>query len=142
MEEKIKRLREERYSYKEIGLLLGVSKQYVHQIYKKYHTISNIGTLRKEVLKRDFYNCQMCGKTDFQVKLFVHHINKENGDVIDNLITLCKKCHGLAHRWINKREKKERTYILTIPKIGILNICKKCGKKGHKQKTCNKVIHS
>lgn len=106
MLEKIKKLRENRYTYREIGSLLGVSKQYIHQIYKKYDTIPTNGKLHSAVLIRDNNSCQMCGKTDFQTKLFVHHINKKNGNIIENLITLCKKCHGVAHRWINKREKK------------------------------------
>lgn len=45
------------------------------------------------VFKRDNWTCCSCGK---KVKLQVHHVKpKRNGgeDVIENLITLCAKCH-------------------------------------------------
>ena len=54
--------------------------------------------IRDDVLKRDDYSCQMCGafKT---TKLHIHHILKRKeggGDFLDNLLTLCPKCHRAA----------------------------------------------
>lgn len=53
------------------------------------------GGTREQALIRDSNKCLMCESSD---KVEVHHIdyNKKNSD-IDNLMTLCKKCHGLTH---------------------------------------------
>lgn len=50
--------------------------------------------LRKAAIIRDSYKCQECGKSN--CKLEVHHIRARqyNGaNTINNLITLCSKCH-------------------------------------------------
>ena len=51
--------------------------------------------LAQEVRKRDYFTCQVCGKERVTI---VHH---ENGDrkvnEMDNLVTLCRGCHQLAH---------------------------------------------
>ena len=51
---------------------------------------------RREVLKRDNYACQVCGKTTDEkgTNLHAHHIDGDafNMDSV-NGITLCKKCH-------------------------------------------------
>lgn len=53
-----------------------------------------------EVLKRDDYECQICGNKS---NLIIHHkdhsgqSNNPNNDV-DNLITLCRKCHINIHK--------------------------------------------
>jgi predicted restriction endonuclease len=61
--------------------------------------------LKEKVRKRDNYQCQECGKTqeqeiiDEKHKLHIHHIdsNKKNNN-IDNLISLCNRCHGKKKR--------------------------------------------
>jgi len=56
--------------------------------------------IRNEVLKRDNYICQICGYIG-NTKLHVHHILKrKNGgtDHLDNLLTICPKCHASAER--------------------------------------------
>ena len=57
--------------------------------------------LRKEVLKRDGYQCQQCGITQEEsgFPLEIHHIippkgNRELFYNIDNCVTLCKWCHA------------------------------------------------
>jgi len=52
--------------------------------------------LRKQVKKRDKYTCQICGS---KRQLVIHHMdwNKENSN-IDNLVTLCRSCHGKQKR--------------------------------------------
>jgi len=48
---------------------------------------------RDEVLERDNYRCTICGSRE---NLDVHHIKprrKDGKDVIENLSTLCEKCH-------------------------------------------------
>ncbi len=57
--------------------------------------------LRKLVLKRDNYTCQICEDTEQQIHC--HHIDPvalnpiESVDV-DNCITLCKNCHKKVHK--------------------------------------------
>jgi hypothetical protein len=67
------------------------------------------GTKREEALRRDDYRCCLCGVTEeehnekFGRSLDVHHItpvrkfdNQSDAHELDNLITLCRKCH---QRW-------------------------------------------
>jgi 5-methylcytosine-specific restriction endonuclease McrA len=53
--------------------------------------------LRREIRKRDDYTCQECGKRQASGKraYHVHHINYDLNDLRpENLITLCRPCHG------------------------------------------------
>ena len=53
---------------------------------------------QKEGKKRDFYTCQVCGSTE---KTEGHHIIDYafgGAGVIDNIITLCHKCHQGVHK--------------------------------------------
>lgn len=57
--------------------------------------------IRDEVLKRDNYSCVWCGMTDEQHKkewnkpITVDHMDKnENNNTLENLQTLCLRCHG------------------------------------------------
>ena len=55
-----------------------------------YNTWRNV---RDEVLERDGYRCTVCGG---QEELDVHHIKpkrKGGQDVLENLVTMCEKCH-------------------------------------------------
>ena len=73
--------------------------------------------LRKMVLKRDNWTCQICGKTILEIQLHVHHMdpvaqNPMFQNDMDSCITLCKKCHGMVHkqhgcRYVDLRCKKE-----------------------------------
>lgn len=56
---------------------------------------------RKEVLERDNYACQSCGKSGSSLE--VHHIKSfryypKLRTKLSNGITLCKECHKLEHR--------------------------------------------
>jgi 5-methylcytosine-specific restriction endonuclease McrA len=56
------------------------------------------GALRLEILKRDGWRCQICGRA---ADLQVHHIESRGqlgGDLEQNLITLCSRCHERLHR--------------------------------------------
>ena len=61
--------------------------------------------LKKIVLEKDDWECQLCGKRkdqDRNLVLHVHHINPVKINPIlqndvDNCITLCKKCHKKIH---------------------------------------------
>ena len=76
-----------------------------------YERVIYQSNIRKKVLERDEYSCQVCGfvKT---TGLHVHHILKRvdgGTDHLDNLITVCPSCHSKAdHKlynpdWINPR---------------------------------------
>ena len=53
--------------------------------------------LRKEILRRDCWRCQLCGS---MTNLEVHHQefrSLSGQDVEQNLITLCSACHSRVH---------------------------------------------
>jgi 5-methylcytosine-specific restriction endonuclease McrA len=53
--------------------------------------------LRKEILARDNWRCQICGCRN---NLDVHHMKRRSAlghDSETNLITLCRKCHQALH---------------------------------------------
>ena len=57
--------------------------------------------LRREVLKRDNYQCQQCGATaeESEFPLEIHHVSPPKGNRelffdINNCVTLCKFCHA------------------------------------------------
>jgi 5-methylcytosine-specific restriction endonuclease McrA len=54
--------------------------------------------LCREVLQRDGWRCQWCGRLE---GLQAHHIQARSrlgDDAAENLITLCASCHQKAHR--------------------------------------------
>ena len=62
----------------------------------------NFWNIREYVLFRDGHTCQHCkGKSKDKV-LNIHHIEsrKTGSNRPDNLITLCKTCHGLFHKGV------------------------------------------
>ena len=73
--------------------------------------------LKEQVRKRDNYTCQECGYTEEQLgyTLNIHHIdyNKKNNSE-DNLISLCKSCHGKTNwnreDWIEYYKDKISSY--------------------------------
>ena len=55
--------------------------------------------LRKEVLERDGWRCQLCGALQI---LQVHHKqfrSRLGDDTAENLITLCADCHRAGHEF-------------------------------------------
>lgn len=72
---------------------------------------------KQKVLERDNFQCQECGMTQerhidlFNFRLIVHHIDgkgrrcKTKNNNIDNLITLCVRCHKEIHQEIKNIEK-------------------------------------
>ncbi len=68
--------------------------------------------VRRKVLRRDKYTCQLCQKRG---RLHVHHIIPYSQSVHlrkyeKNLITLCSKCH-------TKVNKNEHHYMVMLAKI-------------------------
>jgi 5-methylcytosine-specific restriction endonuclease McrA len=53
--------------------------------------------LRKGILARDHWRCQMCGSFK---NLDIHHLRRRGSlgdDTEVNLITLCRRCHQILH---------------------------------------------
>ena len=53
--------------------------------------------LRREILERDGWRCQRCGRRE---QLDVHHVisrARAGADAENNLITLCRSCHRVLH---------------------------------------------
>ena len=88
-----------------------------NQEVKKQRDILRFGTDYQEVLERDNFECQSCGMSQeqhillFGRRLYIHHIDyngrgeKNPNNDVENLITLCVRCHTKVHR---EREMKER----------------------------------
>jgi hypothetical protein len=56
--------------------------------------------LKEAVFSRDNWRCRWCGATNAWPGYDVHHIQYRRGyayDVIENLITLDRRCHDLMH---------------------------------------------
>ena len=53
--------------------------------------------LRKKVYRRDGFRCALCDDTRGLQLHHVVHRSKGGADVPHNLITLCWKCHAVAH---------------------------------------------
>jgi 5-methylcytosine-specific restriction endonuclease McrA len=52
--------------------------------------------LRLQVLERDGFVCQFCGKTNDRLEIH-HKVPKRKGglDMLENLISYCRKCHKI-----------------------------------------------
>ena len=51
--------------------------------------------LRRAILDRDGWQCQRCGRYG---RLECHHVDGDPGlNTLDNLETLCRRCHLLHH---------------------------------------------
>ena len=73
----------------------------------------------EEVFERDGWECRECGMSQeqsiilFNRRLYIHHIDENGSGVIpekrnhqmDNLITLCSRCHGRIHRDLHLIDK-------------------------------------
>lgn len=85
-----------------------LQRQYWHRnkekllaLWKQSWNKRDFGGLRKEVLSRDNYRCVKCGMSQEEhlnmwgVDINVDHINRDRKEnTMDNLQTLCLKCHG------------------------------------------------
>ena len=53
--------------------------------------------VRKDIYRRDGFRCALCDSTD---GLQIHHViprGEGGSDFPENLITLCWRCHAMAH---------------------------------------------
>lgn len=76
----------------EIALIMGVSRQRIHQIITGYTTLTYKS---KKVLKLLDKGCAIC-HDDARV---IHHIDHNSrNNTLKNQLPLCLKCHGKIHR--------------------------------------------
>ena len=78
---------------------------------KKIYNSSSWQKIRKQVLSRDFYICQICGECNCNTVHHVIEITEANQyDIaitnnVDNCITVCNQCHDEIHSRNYRREK-------------------------------------
>ena len=78
---------------------------------KKIYNSSSWQKIRKQVLSRDFYICQICGECNCNTVHHVIEITEANQydtaitNNVDNCITVCNQCHDEIHNRNYRREK-------------------------------------
>ena len=78
---------------------------------KKIYNSSSWQKIRKQVLSRDFYICQICGECNCNIVHHVIEITEANQydtaitNNVDNCITVCNQCHDEIHSRNYRREK-------------------------------------
>lgn len=101
-----RKVRQARYRAKHAERILERAKEHrntpVHkERIEQSRDQSRFGGLRQLVLKRDGFRCQTCGIPEIPNtrNLIVHHkdFNPKN-NTIENLITLCRRCHPRKHQ--------------------------------------------
>lgn len=81
-------------------------------------------SLRKQVIKRDNYQCRSCGLflIDASVKVEIHHVlpvSKGGNTTPNNLITVCYPCHKEIHATLQSNEQAK---LLKLIEEGLLDI--------------------
>jgi len=69
--------------------------------YEDRRTSREWSVLRRQIFRRDGHRCKLCGRND--VPLHLHHCTYKNYAVekLEDLITLCERCHERHHRLEN-----------------------------------------
>lgn len=73
-------------------------KKFKKQAYDKFLQSAKWKKIRKIVMERDYFTCQMCGSKEHLTvhhKTYVHHGDEENH--LGDLITWCDTCHKKFH---------------------------------------------
>lgn len=80
---------------------------------QKLYSRSLWGEIRKVIYKRDNYKCQRCGNPHkIDNKLNAHHIkswagNRKERFNLENIITLCNKCHN----WVHSKRNTDKEFL-------------------------------
>ncbi len=103
--------------WEEYGRIMATAKRdiktAVRQYFQGYKQPRKVkagwGALRLDVLDRDGYTCQYCGKVAPDVVLHVDHVvpvSKGGGDDMGNLVTSCRECNlGKSARTVKNFSK-------------------------------------
>lgn len=86
------------------------NSNYLHGKANNRYPVEWSKRFKEKIRQRDEYRCQVCDLTEKQhdKKLCVHHINFNRFDLSpENLITLCKYCHGKLHGKNTRERCKE-----------------------------------
>lgn len=76
------------------------------EFYKAYMKSQKWEQLREQRKRMDGFKCALCGISEYQTKLEVHHVSYANlghEDVGNDLVTVCDRCHVLLHRYYSRR---------------------------------------
>ena len=139
--QQIKELRNKNWSWNAIGVAFGISRARAHQIGSGYKN-KETKKYQEIIFQRDNYTCQfpLCQRNG--TKLLIHHLdhNDKNND-LNNLITICDRCHCFIHQYKLKQckncekeiENKPNNYcdtkcILEYNDKRWVKVCSKCGK--------------
>lgn len=116
-----------KYSYREIGEIIGISRQRVHQIIKDY-VKDNYKS--KKLLIKISRGCAICGQEAIEVHHKDHNPRNAN---IKNLIPLCRRCHKDIHLSLNAKKIKNNVREIKKHKLWSRSFhkCIICGEKKH-----------
>lgn len=83
------------------------SKGRLFEDYREYLESSHWDNIRLARLKKDGYQCQICGSGK---NLCVHHLTYDRigREQMDDLITLCQECHEKVHAIDIERKKQKK----------------------------------
>ena len=86
----------EGYTYAEIGAVMGVSHQRIHQLIRGYRTrFSPRVKSFLDTIRNNGQGCEICGS---KKNLVIHHIDgNRNHNGANNLMRLCERCHHKIH---------------------------------------------
>lgn len=111
--EEIRKKYNELRNYAEVGELFSITRQRVHQIITGYRSLAyhlkykirrkgqknSFATLIRELKAKPCHNCN--GKTQA-----THHLDgNPKNNTKDNLLPVCRKCHGILHRGLDHKGK-------------------------------------
>ena len=73
--------------------------------YNSYMASPEWAEKRQKRIQIDDHKCRMCGRTDHETVLTVHHIRYNsfrNENIYSDLVTLCPSCHTAVHVLMNR----------------------------------------
>lgn len=77
--------------------------------------------LKELIRAKDSYTCQLCGVSQNGESLCIHHIDYDkNNNSVENLISLCRKCHGKTNG--NREFWTRLFYEITLKREGATTI--------------------
>lgn len=81
--------------------------------YYKYLKSKDWQEIREMVLERDGHKCMVCGRTNDEANLVIHHRTYEHiyneKEHLEDLITLCGICHRAIHECESNMHRFSRT---------------------------------